>query len=314
MISAPGPGGASRRDAGAQAGGAASARAVLGRYGKTFRLAGWLLPGRVLDGAALLYAFCREVDDIADEAADPDMARARLVALHRALQEEDHGDALAATFLQLRDGTGVPLEPALLLVRTVTSDLGTVRIEDEAQLIQYANGVAGTVGMMMCPILGARDAGAVQHATHLGIAMQLTNIARDVVEDAARGRTYLPAAWHAHASPDASPNASQGPATPSQDELFAVVRRVVELAGTYYRHGNEGLRYLPARVRPGVLAASRIYQEIGVEILRRGPAYLTAGRCVVAHRRKLALAAWCLLPRPHLRSRAPAVGRPGVRA
>ena len=288
--------------------GAGSARVVLGRYGKTFRLAGWLLPGHVLDQAALLYAFCREVDDIADEAPDPDAARVRLAALERALQAEDHADPLAATFLRLRDGAGVPLEPALLLVRTVMSDFGTVRIADEAHLIEYARGVAGTVGMMMCPILGASGAEAVQHATQLGIGMQLTNIARDVVEDAAQDRVYLPASWVHACTP-------HGTAAPSHTELFPVVQRVIDLAAEHYRRGNEGLRYLPARVRPGILAASRIYQEIGIEVLRRGPAYLSAGRCVVTRRRKLALAASCLWPRLHTRlPGGTTADRGGVRA
>lgn len=294
--------------AGARQAGASQARAILGRYGKTFRLAGWFLPRRVLDRAALLYAFCREVDDIADEAPDRSVAEARLLALYRALEENDVDDPLAASFLRLNQAAGVPVNPALLLIRTVTSDLGTVRIEDEAQLIQYAHGVAGTVGIMMCPILGAWDARAVGHATQLGIAMQLTNIARDVVEDAARGRVYLPAAWLRAYTPEDA-------AMPSREGVFAVVQQVLDLAAQHYRSGNEGLHFLPPAVRSGVRAASRIYQEIGTEILRRGPAYLVTGRCVVSRRRKLALAASCLRPRVgFLGARLLAMGRKGVQA
>ncbi len=264
--------------------------AVLARYGRSFRLAGRLLPGATLADAAELYAFCRTVDDLADEAADPADARAALGGIRRAILTGDRRRPDAVRFLALQDRTGVSAHAAVALIDTVLHDIGPVRVPDEAALLRYAYGVAGTVGLMMCAVLDARDPGAEAHAIDLGMAMQLTNIARDVAEDAAQDRIYLPAAW---LPPGTRPEGMAGLAEP----VFAAVQRMLARADQLYRSAELGYRYLPARVRPAIRTAARLYEEIGLRILRRGPCYLHDGRCVVPMPRKLRLLARCLRER-----------------
>lgn len=289
----------------------ADAVAVLARHGRSFRLAGRLLPRAVLHEAAELYAFCRAVDDLADEAADPHAAREALFALRRALLEGDTRHPLAGGFLASRAGTEDGVFAALALIDTVLLDLGPVRVTDEAGLLRYAYGVAGTVGLMMCTVLGARTPAAEPHAIDLGIAMQLTNIARDVAEDAARDRLYLPAAW-------LPPGFGPGDLARAPDAAFAAVERVLARADRHYRSAELGLCHLPPRVRPAIRAAGRLYEAIGPRVLRRGPAGLLTGRSTVPTPRKLLLAAGCLFGRAQAGPHDPALhatlgGLPGAR-
>ena len=261
---------------------------MLARCGRSFRLAGRLLPGDMLQEAAALYAFCRLVDDLADESTDPVAARTELEALRRAVIAGDRTSQIAQPFLALQTSHGLAAKSAATLIDTVLRDLQPVRLADQAALLDYAYGAAGTVGEMMCAILGVRTAQALPHAVDLGMAMQLTNIARDVMEDAARGRIYLPATWLPE---DVTPANLGGQA----EAVFPAVRRVLDCADERYRSGGRGFAHLPPRVRPAIRAASRLYEEIGLRILRQGPAYLLAGRCVVPRGRKLVLLASCLL-------------------
>jgi phytoene synthase len=275
--------------------------AVLARCGRSFRLAGRLLPGDTLQDAAVLYAFCRMVDDLADESTDPVAAGMELTALRRAVIAGDRTHRLAQPFLALQTSHGCATSSAATLIDTVLRDLQPVRLADGAALLDYAYGAAGTVGEMMCPILGVRTAHALPHAIDLGMAMQLTNIARDVIEDAGRGRIYLPATW----LPDGMTAANLGT---WPEAVFPAVRRVLDCAHARYRSGDRGVEHLPARVRPAIRAASRLYEEIGLRILRQGPAYLSAGRCVVPPGRKLILLASCLLRPSRATSRAAVPG------
>ena len=267
--------------------------AVLARCGRSFRLAGRLLPGNTLQEVARLYAFCRAVDDLADEATDPAVARDELSALRQAICAGDRTNSLAQSFLTLHASHGLSVRAAATLIDTVTRDLGPVRLSDEAALMDYAYGAAGTVGEMMCTILGVSTAQALPYAIDLGMAMQLTNIARDVIEDAERGRIYLPATW----LPD-----DMTPSTvPLRAEsVFPAVRKLLESADRRYRNGARGFAHLPPRVRPAIKAASRLYEEIGARVLRQGPSYLSAGRCVVPNHRKLVLLISCLFGTQHL--------------
>lgn len=285
--------------------------AVLARCGRTFRMAGRLLPGDTLQEAARLYAFCRAVDDLADESTDAVAARAELSALRQAIYAGDRTTGLAQSFLKLHASHGLSVRAAATLIDTVTRDLDPVRLPDEAALMNYAYGAAGTVGEMMCAILGVSTAQALPYAVDLGMAMQLTNIARDVIEDAGRGRIYLPATW--------LPDDIDPETIPLRAEaVFPAVRRLLESADSRYRNGARGVAHLPPRVRPAIRAAARLYQEIGVRILRQGPSYLSAGRCVVPTHRKLVLLISCLFgtqrPAQDLTCPAPLPDVPGARA
>ena len=147
--------------------------------------------------------------------------------------------------------------------------------------------VAGSVGAMMAVLMGVRDAAALARATDLGVAMQLTNIARDVGEDARAGRVYLPLAWLAEAGLDAD----RFLAAPRHDAALAsVVGRLVAAADTLYARADAGIAALPRDCRPAIRAARLIYAEIGREVVRAGCDSVTR-RAVVSKRRKLALAA-----------------------
>ena len=260
------------------------ALAIMQRHGRTFRFAGALLGRADLEAAAELYAFCRQADDLADLGGDSRTARAALLSLRRAVAGRDRGHPGAARLLRLRDRRGGPAGDgaALMLLDTMLSDLGAVRIADEAALLRYAYGAAGTVGLLMCDLLGVQAPGARAHAIDLGIAMQLTNIARDVIEDAARDRIYLPATW---LPPGLAPaDVAGAPAI-----VFVAVQRMLILAERHYRSAAFGYRYLPVRARAAVRVAGRLYREIGMRILSAGPNYLAAGRCIVPRRRRLAL-------------------------
>ena len=178
-------------------------RQILKRHGRSFHFASLFLSADHRGRAADLYAFCRQVDDIADEAVDKNKA----------------WDELETIKANLPKGTNGTSRAAYDLVATVQSDLRTVDLQTQDDLIQYAYGVAGTVGLLMCDVLGVHDARAKSYAIDLGIGMQLTNIARDVQADALIGRRYLPMSWTKNLS-------IAGLARPGPKEQSQIARRV----------------------------------------------------------------------------------------
>jgi phytoene synthase len=281
--------------------GALDARAVLRRHGRTFAFASHLLGAVHADRAATLYAFCRYVDDLADYAPDPDTARAALAAVSRALAKGRPDGPATAAMLALQAETQMPMAPALALVAGVASDLEPVRMPDEAALVRYAWSVAGTVGLMMCPVLDVHDPRAAPFAVDLGIAMQLTNIARDVGDDARLGRRYLPANWVGDLAPAdiAAPNDHQ------QATLREGTRRTLALAERYYASGESGLGFLPWRARLAILAAARMYRAIGERIAaadyRSWDRRAVVGSVAKAGHAALAITAFATSPRLHRR-------------
>ncbi|RXJ72118.1 hypothetical protein CS022_17770 [Veronia nyctiphanis] len=171
-----------------------AATSVLKQHGKSFHLAGRFLSGKRFAAAARLYAFCRQVDDIADESEDKNHAKEELALIRQSLIINKPLHPATIDVLALSQEWGLPTHSLQSLVCGVAMDLETVEIADERSLIRYCYYVAGTVGEMMCPILNSRE-GGTPFAIDLGIAMQMTNIARDVIEDAQMARRYLPTDW-----------------------------------------------------------------------------------------------------------------------
>lgn len=258
------------------------ARRVLRHHARTFNLASWLLPAHVRDDAAVIYAFCRLVDDTVDETPDPELALERLGRIEREL-EGHQPRPLIAHFRDICAQHHIPLSAPRELLYGVGSDVGPVRVADDAELLRYAYRVAGTVGLMMSPLLGVEAPSARYHAIDLGVAMQLTNICRDVLEDAARDRVYLPAERleREGTSPEAILTGVADRAA-----VIRVVRQILSLAERYYFSGECGLRYIPARPRMAIAGAGRMYRAIGLELLRRGADPLE-GRTVVSLEHKL---------------------------
>ncbi len=271
----------------------AAAEATLARQGRSFHWARRLLGATHAARATRLYAFCRHLDDLVDEAASPEAARAALATADRDLAAGRSDELILQDGLALMRECGIEPGIARELIAGMASDAGTVRVADEAELLRYCYRAAGTVGLMMCRVLDAREPAAAAHAVDLGIAMQLTNLCRDVADDARMGRRYLPASLVG----DLSPAELIEPSPALRPKVRAAVARLLALAEAYYASGEAGLPFLPARARPGILVAGRVYRAIGHRLAAREHAYWE-GRAFVTGWRKAAttLAALTIQP------------------
>ena len=243
----------------------AEARRVLEAKGRTFAWATRALGARHAARIATLYAFCRRLDDVVDDKPDSE-ARDALDAVKRDLDRGTSHDPLVARFLELSKECGIERAIPEQLILGFESDMGVVRIESEAALVRYAYRVAGTVGLMSCRVLDVRDRAADPFAIDLGVGMQLTNIARDVLEDAARDRVYLPRPWIPR---DVSPTTLERARLRTRLETRVAVKRLLSLANDYYRSADAGMGYLRPRARLSVLTASRAYEGIGAVLARQ---------------------------------------------
>ena len=244
----------------------AAADGLLARRGHSFHWARRLLSARHAGRATRLYGFCRRIDDVVDEATDAAAAHAALAAIRKALQTGECDDAETADMLQLMRACGIGPAAPLELIRGVEGDLGEVRIADMEELLRYCYRVAGTVGLMMTAALDVTAPAALPHAIDLGIAMQLTNICRDVREDASIGRRYLPATLVGPLDPVALVD----PTAPVRANVTHALRVLLDTADHHYASGEQGLRYLPAGARTGILVAARVYRGIGTVLRERG--------------------------------------------
>ncbi|MBE7220333.1 MAG: phytoene/squalene synthase family protein, partial [Caulobacteraceae bacterium] len=186
----------------------------------------------------------------------------------------------------------IPREIPAALLEGLAWDAEGRRYATLAELHAYAARVAGTVGVMMALVMGVREPAALARACDLGAAMQLTNIARDVGEDARAGRLYLPLDWMAEAGLDADDFLTDPRFTPA---LGGLVARLLAEASRLYRAGAAGIAALPLACRPGIRAAGLLYAEIGREVARRGHDSVSA-RAVVPRTRKLTLLARAATP------------------
>ena len=266
--------------------------ALLRRHGKSFYWASALLPAEQRLRVAELYLFCRRLDDIADT-LPIDQARQRLYQILQQLEnEEEEGDPEVARFLRLEQRFGVPHEPALDFVSTLLEDCQPFAFARHDQLLRYAYGVAGTVGLLLCPLLGVNEQEqeqAAPYAANLGIAMQLTNIARDVLEDAQRGRCYLP---HPEGIAASDLLEDRGDA---RQRAWEEILRLLKLADDYYQQAEAGYPWLPPRSRLAVAVAARIYAAIGEQIRNAGVEHYWQTRAFVPAHRKLLYSAQVII-------------------
>ncbi len=244
-----------------------TANEVLKRNGKSFYFASLALDREQVERCARLYAFCRYVDDLADEADDKQDAHRRLLRVIDDLQARRSSDVVVADFLALSIECAFSIEPAVDLVQGVLQDLEReVLLEDVAALHHYCYRVAGTVGLLMCGVLGVRDPRAYPFAIDLGIGMQLTNIARDVLEDAHAGRRYIPKTIIG----DVSPEELIEPDEAMQSRIADAVCWILGEADRFYRSGEAGLVFLPPRAQLAIRIAARVYHRIGVRLRKSG--------------------------------------------
>lgn len=252
---------------------------VIQKHSRSFAVAARLLPVAIRQDVQRLYAWCRWCDDAVDSCDDQSIARGRLkllrsdvVRIYRGQQPHHRASAWLA---ELVEKYSISRELPLGLLDGMEMDLDLDQFRSEEELLRYCYHAAGVVGLMLCHIFGVTDPRAMRHAKSLGMAMQLTNIARDVREDSERNRCYLPKTW-----------LPEGVDGSSEQQIALAVKRALDLAEQYYEIGNAGIHYLPSGVRRPIRIASAVYREIGLEIRRTGYCVMQ-GRVVVPKTRFL---------------------------
>ncbi len=276
----------------------AACRAIIARHSKSFALASRLYRQPLRDEVGALYAWCRTCDDAIDTAPAHRQSDA-LAELEEGLRQvyagKPQADAIHRCFQAVVERRAIPVEYPLELLAGMRMDVEAIGYGTLDELLLYCWRVAGTVGLMMCHVMGVTDEHAATRAAHLGIAMQLTNICRDVAEDWRLGRVYIPAAllgeplagWMGKAR-----LADPRPALPDGAEgaIASAVKQLLDEADRFYVSGEIGMKHLEPRSALAVRAAARIYAEIGREIERRNLDVLR-GRAIVSTTRKMRILA-----------------------
>ena len=263
---------------------AAECRRRIAAGSRSFALAAGLLPRRSRPAALVVYAWCRRADDAIDRA--PPAARPRALAgLHDELEHIARGtatgDPVIDAFGTVASATGMPWHYPREMLAGMRMDLEQAAYDDLGELLHYCYRVAGTVGLMMTHVLTLRDDTALQAAAQLGVAMQITNICRDVLEDWQLGRLYLPRTWLQRSGLGGLPGQLGGPLPrAAREPLRAVVGEMLALAGRCYAGAEAGFIALPWRAAVSIRAARAIYAAIGGRIASTG-CDVTAGRAVV---------------------------------
>lgn len=254
----------------------AEATQTIRRGSKSFAAAARLFDPQTRAGAVLLYAWCRHCDDVVDgqalgfAGAAPADGRERLVLLEAqtraALAGEPCSSAAFAGLQAVASCYGIPERYPLQHLEGFRMDVEERRYRTLSDTLDYAYHVAGVVGVMMGHVMGVRDEAVLDRACDLGIAFQLTNIARDIVEDAATGRIYLPAEWLAEAG--LRPQDIAAPE--NRAGLAGLAQRLVAAAEPYYASAAAGIPALPFRSAWAIETARGVYRQIGLNVVRRG--------------------------------------------
>lgn len=227
---------------------------------KSFFAASLLLPKRVREPTVPVYAFCRIADDVVDQSGDPNAVaslRARLAAAYLGNPQDHPVDRAFADVARAHD---LPRQVMEGLIEGFAWDAEGKRYTTITELHGYCARVASTVGVIMSVLMGTRDPVALARACDLGVAMQLTNIARDVGEDARNGRVYLPLQWLEEAEIDVTRFLAR---PVFSENLGRVVEKLLRHADGLYARSHAGIPMLPADCRASIHAASLIYSEIG---------------------------------------------------
>jgi phytoene synthase len=249
-------------------------RAAIREGSYSFHAASRLLPARVRDPALALYAFCRVADDEVDFGDNKPAAvlalRDRLDLCYAGRPRNAPADRAMTALIETYD---MPRELPEALLEGLAWDGMERRYASLSDLRAYSARVAAAVGAMMCVLMRVREAQTLARACDLGVAMQLTNIARDVGEDARAGRLYLPTDWMEEAGVD--PDTFLDDPQPSP-EVRRIVRRLLAEADRLYFRAEPGIARLPVAVRPGIFAARHCYDAIGRKVRRTGYDSVTA--------------------------------------
>ncbi len=259
----------------------AASKASITKGSKSFRSASRLFDPAVREDAWLLYAWCRACDDEIDgqdhgfghEELSVDEQKRRLARLYdmtrRAMTGEPMPDPTFAAFQRVAVRHRLPERWALDMIDGFAMDVEHRDYRTLDDVMAYCWHVAGVVGVMMARVMGVTDPEVLRRAQDLGLAFQLTNISRDVIEDAEGGRVYLPADWLIEVGLEPTADAVADPA--NRPAVHDVTQRLLAVAEPYYDSARDGLRGLPFRSSMAIAAARGVYREIGRKVVRRGP-------------------------------------------
>ena len=232
--------------------------------GKSFYWASFFLPKKNRIAASRLYSICRYLDDVADNSKLD--TSSQIKNIFNQIKENESSE-INIFFKKNNINLGILKD----LIDGLISDQQNVRVTDEKELIDYSYKVAGTVGLMMLPIINTKDAEARKHAIDLGIAMQLTNIARDVYEDAKMNRLYLPKEWLGQVSVS---DLTDNKLDDQKKRLIELsIKNLIELSDKFYANGFSGMKFIPLRTRLAIFFAAKIYKGIGEKIKSGGYVY-----------------------------------------
>lgn len=261
-----------------------SAQDIIHQSSRSFSIASWFLPVATRSKVWALYAWCRSLDDAVDLATSRNQAKENLQRFENDLiGAHDHKppqQPASEWILPLVQNRQIHSRHALELIEGMRMDLDGYEVQTEADLEKYCYHAAGTVGLMMTSLMGVKEHPADRHAIALGVAMQLTNIARDVKEDAQMGRSYLPGITN--------------PLEAKTGDIAQAVRKILDRAETQYNLAINGIDYLPWRSRTAIRVALEVYREIGRQIRRNGYRVMT-GRTVLSKPRLIGVASRAVL-------------------
>jgi len=234
-------------------------------YAKSFNWAGFFLPKRTYQQCSSLYDFCRYVDNIADEQGYIEKKLIDLDNFQNRFNSRDTNDQIIKNIWEIIETYNISLKIINDLFDGVRSDLKTkVEINSKKDLLIYSYRVAGTVGLMMAKILKVNNKEALMGAVDLGIAMQLTNISRDVIEDSNNNRFYI-------------------------NNNFENIKDTLDLADKFYENSFKSIKEIPIRLRFAILVARRVYRKIGYKIIQTNnfETYKNSGKIFVNNFGKL---------------------------
>ncbi len=222
-----------------------SSKNYLSIYAKSFNWAGFFLPKKTYKNCSYLYDFCRVVDNIADDEGEIEIKKIKFQKFVSDFKQKNFEDPVIQNMWNIINEFNISLEIIYDLFDGIESDIKqNVKINTRKDLLIYCYRVAGTVGLMMAKILKVSKKQSLKSAIDLGIAMQLTNISRDVIEDSKKNRSYI--------------NGS-----------FEEINSTIELADTFYKNSFYSIREIPLSFRFSILVARRIYRKIGYKILKK---------------------------------------------
>ena len=222
-----------------------SSKNYLSIYAKSFNWAGFFLPKKTYKNCSYLYDFCRVIDNIADDECEIEIKKIKFQKFVSDFKQKNFEDPVIQNMWNIINEFNISLEIIYDLFDGIESDIKqNVKIDTRKDLLIYCYRVAGTVGLMMAKILKVSKKQSLKSAIDLGIAMQLTNISRDVIEDSKKNRSYI-------------------------NGNFEEINSTIKLADTFYKNSFYSIREIPLSFRFSILVARRIYRKIGYKILKK---------------------------------------------